>query len=208
VLTDLLYRCRAIFRRDAVERELDDELRFHTGQTIEKLMRSGMTRERAARQAKLTLGGVEQEKELCRDARGTRLLEETWQDLRYALRGLRASPVFASTAVLTLALGTGANVVAFSVLNTILFRKLPVERPEQLVQVTNQTHPPRLAFSYPDYRDFRDRNTAFSALAAHRFYAMSLNHNGRSQRLWGYGVSGNYFETLGEPAFLGRVLLP
>lgn len=205
---DLLYRLRAIFRRDAVERELDDELRFHAEQTIGKLVRSGMTRERAARQARLALGGIEQEKELCRDARGTRLIEETWQDLRYAMRGLRASPVFAATAVLTLALATGANVVAFSVLNTVLLRQLPVERPEELVEVTNQTHPPVPAFSYPDYRDFRDRNRVFSSLAAHRFYAMSLTRNGRGQRLWGYVVTGNYFDTLGEKAFLGRVLQP
>jgi predicted permease len=208
VPSDLTYRLRAIFRRGAVERELDDELRFHTEQTVEKLMRSGMTREQAARQARLTLGGVEQEKELCRDARGTRLIEETWQDLRYALRGLRASPVFAATAVLMLALGAGANVVAFSVLNTVLFRKLPVERPEELVQVTNQTHPPLPTFSYPDYRDFRDRNHVFSALAAYRLFPMSLSRDGRSQRLWGYVVTGNYFDTLREGAFLGRVLAP
>jgi len=208
VFTDPLYRFSALFRRDAVERELDDELRFHTEQAIGKLVRSGMTREQAVRQARLTLGGAEQEKELCRDARGTRLIEETWQDLRYALRGLRASPVFAVTAVLTLALGTGANVVAFSVLNTILFRKLPVERPDELVQVTNQTHPPLPTFSYPDYRDFRDRNHVFSALAAYRFFPMSLSRDGHSQRLWGYVVTGNYFDTLREGAFLGRVLAP
>jgi len=208
VLTDLLYRLKAILRRDAVERELDDEIRFHTERTIEKLVRSGMTCERAERQARLTLGGVEQEKELCRDARGTRLIEETWQDVRYALRGLRASPIFAATAVLTLALGTGANLVAFSVLNTILFRKLPVERPGELLEVTNLTHPPLPSFSYPDYRDFRDRNHVFSSLAAHRFFPMSLSRNGRSQRLWGYVVTGNYFDTLREKAFLGRVLLP
>lgn len=208
MLTDLLYRLRAVFRRDAVERELDEEIRFHLEQTIGKLMRSGMTRSQAARQARLALGGVEQEKELCRDARGTRLLEETWQDLRYALRGLRASPVFAATAVLTLALGAGANMVAFSGLNTVLFRKLPVWRPERLVEVWNQTHPPVAVFSYPDYRDFRDRNHVFSALAGHYFFPMSLSHNGRSQRIWGYVVTGNYFELLGEPAFLGRVLQP
>jgi putative ABC transport system permease protein len=142
LLNDLLYRCRAIFRRAAVERELDDELAFHTGQLIEKLMHAGMTREAAARQARLTLGGAGQQKELCRDARGTRLIEETGQDLRYALRTLRASPVFAATAMLTLALGTGANMVTFSGLNTILFRRLPVARPDELVEVTNQTHPP------------------------------------------------------------------
>ena len=207
-LADLLYRCRAIFRREAVERELDDELRFHADQTIGKLMRSGMTRQAAERQARLTLGGAEQAKELCRDARGTRLIEETWQDLRYALRTLRASPVFAATAVVTLALGTGANVVTFSGLNTILFRKLPVARPDELVEVTNRTHPPLPAFSYPDFRDFRDRNNVFSALAAYRFFPMSLNRGGGSQRLWGYVASGNYFQMLGEKAALGRVLQP
>jgi predicted permease len=208
LLDDLLYRCRALFRRDTVERELDDEIAFHTEQSIEKSMRAGMTREAAARQANLTLGGAAQQKELCRDARGTRLIEETWQDIRYALRTLRASPVFAATAVLTLALGTGANLVTFSGLNTILFRKLPVARPDGLVEVTNQTHPPLPAFSYPDYKDFRDRNKVFSALTAYRFFPMSLSRNGRNQRLWGYVVTGNYFDLLGEKALIGRAFVP
>jgi predicted permease len=208
LLNDLLYRCRAIFQRGAVERELDDEIRFHTDRLIEKLMRSGMTRDAAARQARLTTGGAEQQKELCREARGTRLLEETWQDLRYALRTLRASPVFAATAVLTLALGTGANLVSFSGLNTVLFRKLPVARPDELVEVTNDTHPPLPAFSYPDYKDFRDRNNVFSALAGYRFIPMSLSTDGHGQRLWGYVVTGNYFDMLGEKAFMGRTLQP
>lgn len=208
LLNDLLYRCRALFRRDAVERELDEEIAFHTEQLVEKLMRAGMPREAASRQATLTLGGLDQQKELCRDARGTRLIEETWQDIRYALRTLRASPVFAATAVLTLALGTGANLVTFSGLNTILFRKLPVARPDELVEVTNQTHPPLPAFSYPDYQDFRDRNQVFSTLMAYRFFPMSLNRDGRNQRLWGFVVTGNYFELLGEKALIGRALLP
>ena len=76
------------------------------------------------------------------------------------------------------------------------------------MQVTNQTHPPLPTFSYPDYRDFRDRNHVFSALAAYRLFPMSLSRDGRSQRLWGYVVTGNYFDTLREGAFLGRVLAP
>jgi hypothetical protein len=98
--------------------------------------------------------------------------------------------------------------VTFSGLNTILFRKLPVAQPDELVEVTNETHPPLPAFSYPDYKDFRNRNDVFSALAGCRFIPMSLSRNGRGQRLWGYVVTGNYFDMLGEKAFMGRTLQP
>ena len=203
-----MYRLRALFRRDTVEGELDAELQFHLEKHIEKLAASGMPPAEARRQARLTLGGLDQLKENCRDARGTRWLEEFCQDVRFAARGLRASPAFAATTVLTLALGIGANTTAFSAANALLFRPLPVNRPAEVVFLSNRTHPLLPNFSILDYRDIRDRNTVLSAVAAYRPFPMSLTYGGRSARLSGYLVSGNYFPMLGVKAAIGRTLTP
>jgi predicted permease len=130
-------------------------------------------------------------------------------DLRLAFRRLIQNPGFSIVAILTLALGIGANTAIFSVINTVLIRPLPVERSTELVSLNetlNGDSYPTLSF--PNYRDLRDRNTVLSGLIAYRFLPASLGLPGSSQRLWGYLVSGNYFQVLGVNAIRGRVILP
>jgi len=128
-------------------------------------------------------------------------------DLRLALRRLRNNQGFTAVAVLTLALGIGANTAVFSVVNAVLLRPLPVARASELVSLNEKLGGnvfPTL--SYPNYRDIRDRNNVLSGLIAYRIVPASLGLPGSSQRLWGYLVSGNYFEVLGVPAARGRLL--
>jgi predicted permease len=136
-------------------------------------------------------------------------MERFLLDLRLALRRLRQNPGFSFIAVLTLALGIGANTAIFSAINAVLLRPLPVERSSELISVNqviaSETVP---AISYPDYRDFRDRNNVFSGFVTYRFDAVSLGLPRESQRIWAYLVSGNYFQVLGVNAARGRVLLP
>ena len=133
-----------------------------------------------------------------------------FQDLRYGLRMLLKKKSFTVIAVLSLALGTGANTAIFSLVNTVLFRPLPVDNPQQIVALNNIAETLQLfpSFSYPNYKDFRDRNDVFSGLIAYRYTPLSLSHDGINERVWGYAVSGNYFEVLGVGSALGRVFSP
>ena len=129
------------------------------------------------------------------------------QDLRYGARMLLKKPGFTLIAILTLALGIGANTAIFSLVNTALLRPLPVERPEQLVSLNNVAlNLP--VISYPNYRDLRDRNKLFSGMLAYRFTPISLSNNGVNERLWVYLATGNYFEMLGVKPSLGRFFTP
>ena len=133
--------------------------------------------------------------------------DEMFQDLRYGARMLRKHKGFSAVAVLTLALGIGANTAIFSLLNTALFRPLPIAQPEQVVSLSNNEGALRFSgFSYPNYRDLRDRNNVFSDLLAYRFAPLSLSHDGINERVWGYIVSGNYFDVLGVKPLLGRTI--
>src|SRR5262245_60415458 len=136
-------------------------------------------------------------------------METLFHDLRFGFRRLIKTPGFAVIAILSLALGIGANTAVFSLVNLILFRPLPVSDPEKVVSVSAVGRNGELAaFSYPNYIDFRDRNEVLSGLLATRFVGVSLSRNGNNEKVWGDLVSGNYFDVLGVKPALGRTFLP
>src|ERR1700722_13182657 len=128
-----------LWRRKQMEEQLEKELHFHLDQHAADLIARGLSPERAMREARIALGGPEQVKEQCRDARGTRWLEDLWQDVRYALRTLLHKPGFAIVALSTLALGIGATTVMFTVINGVLFKPLSFPQPERLVSLHAHT---------------------------------------------------------------------
>jgi len=206
MLHDLLFRLRSLFRRQAAETELDDELRFHIEHHIEKYMKSGLTREEAMRRARVGFGGFDQVKEECRDARGVRFLEILFQDVRFALRMLTKSPGFTAIAVLTLALGIGANTAIFSVVNGVLLRKLPYTDPERLVWADEYW--PRIndeVVPDPDYTNWKLNNQDFEALAAFDSGSqINLTGAGEPERIESVLVTANFLQVLGVHLSLGR----
>src|SRR5262249_5662065 len=169
MIRDLLFRLRSIFRRRSVEKELDDELRFHFEHEVEKLMRSGLSREEASRRARLALGGLDQVKEECRDARGVSGLEAAMQDLRYGNGGLRPDPRLALLATLTLALGMADSTVVFSIFQAALLRPLPFRDADRLAELweTRQDRGiDRASFTEANFWDVRAQNHSFEEIAA------------------------------------------
>jgi predicted permease len=131
------------------------------------------------------------------------------KDIRYAVRSLIKRPGFVAVAVITLALGIGANTAIFSLVNTVLLRSLPVDRPGEIVSVAVRAKDDSMsALSYPNYKDFRDRNDVLSGMLVYRFVPLSLSRGGNNERIWGYEVSGNYFDVLNVKAIRGRTFLP
>ncbi|MGB2663857.1 MAG: ABC transporter permease, partial [Candidatus Acidiferrum sp.] len=192
---------------------MDAELRFHIDAYTEDLACTGVPREEAVRRARIEFGGVERAKEECRDARGVNLIESLLQDFRFGLRMLRKNPGFSAVAVLTLALGIGANTAIFTVINAVMMRALPVQHPEQLVAIGNpaQVHsygtgtPRTDVFSYPLYREVRDRNSVFSSvLAGSNLQNLRITLERGAENINGRLVTENYFQTLGVGALIGR----
>jgi hypothetical protein len=206
MLTDLLYRLRAVFRRGVVETELEDELRFHFEQEVAKYRRAGMSEDEARRQARLAFGGHEQMKEDCREARGTSVLEQTVQDTKYAARQLRANPIFALTMIVTLALAIGANSAIFSVVESVLIRPLPYPRADRIVRIFLTTPMyPRFPLNPFDFRDYRDRSKSFAAMAGFSREDQQLSEgSGQPEMLNGFMITAGYFDVLGIRPELGH----
>jgi len=208
-------RIRSLFRRDAVERELDDELQFHLEQKTQYYASAGLNAEDARRKALRDIEGLELRKEECRDARRVSRLEDFVQDLRFAVRTLRKAPGFTLTAVITLALGIGANAAIFSFADAVLFRPLPIAQPSELLTVRSQDETRASSMldasvSFRDYIDFRDRSRSFSQLLAYDMISASLASHPDSAAHLTYAtlVSGNFFKVLGVQPQLGRDFRP
>src|ERR1700681_4547677 len=137
-------------------------------------------------------------------------MQTLFQDLRYGSRQLLKRPGFALLAIISMALGIGANTAIFSLVDTVVFRPLPVRNASELQELYGTLHngADYTIQSYLNYKDYRDRNDVFSGLMAYRFAPMSLSHESHNERVWGYLVSGNYFDVLGVQPFLGRYFVP
>ncbi|MFI5092671.1 MAG: ABC transporter permease [Candidatus Acidiferrum sp.] len=211
MFNDLFFRLRSLFRRDTVESEADTELRFHFEQQVEKNLKSGMTREEALRRARLDFGGHEQLKEEIRDARGVNFIETLFQDIRYGLRILGRTPVISCIAILSLALGIGANTAIFSLIDTVMLRMLPVQKPEELSQLVIQDPKSRngegdTTFSNPLWEELRNRQDVFSGVFAWNSTQFDLAQGGAVHDVNGLFASGDFFRTLGVRPATGRLI--
>src|SRR5271154_239124 len=206
-LSKLAMRLRGLRRAEDVHREIAEEWQFHLEQRMKENIRRGMSPEEAGSQAVKHFGNSGYIKDLSWDERGGGLMETIWQDLRFGYRQLRKSPGFTCVALLSLTLGIGANALIFSLISTVLLRPLPIAHPEQVFavhQIKERNLSSMQSISYPNYRDVRDRNEVLSGMAVYRFAPMSISHNGSNERIWGYLVTGNYFDVLGVTPSLGR----
>src|SRR6202167_638101 len=212
MLDDLCIRLRALFQRKAVETELDEELRFHFEQHVEKFLAAGLTREEATRRARLEFGGLDQVKEECRDARGTHFIETFLQDLRYGFRMLRKSPGFAAVAVLTLALGIGANTAIFSYVNAWIIKPLAYPHADRLMVLlshdTKKGWTSTGVTSNADFLDYAQQNTSFEQIVPWTTWYFNLTGDGPPDRVLGGMVGWNFFQTLGAQPMLGRTFVP
>ena len=206
MFTDLLFRLRALFRRNSVEAELDAELRAHLQHEIAKHVSAGLSPIEAARRAHLALGGLEQIKEVCRQSRGTHFLETTLQDFRYALRTLRKAPAFTFIAILILALGIGSNTAVFSLIDALLLRSLAVPNPQELVRVSFGPPGNPGPLSGPMFDRLRERQSAFTDLFAWTNAPMVLTENGVARPIQAAYATGSAFPTLQLKPRLGRLL--
>ena len=197
------------FKRQRWEGRMDAELRFHLQSQISDYVSQGLSQEEAELRARREFGAVELAKDECRDQRPVEWLNHLLRDVRYASRSLRKSPGFTAAAVVTIALGIGANTAIFSVVHAVLLKPLAYVQPEQLYSVEVVIPERRSQFSslpvtVQVYQEWRKANTAFVAMSALKPWDCVLTGAGEPERLGGARVSTNFFSFLGVPMVGGR----
>lgn len=198
-------RLRSLFRRREVERDLDDELRFHIDAQITQFIARGMTPE-AARTAALTaMGGVERRKEESRDTRGTNIIENIVRDVRHGVRALARNPVYTVVAIVTLTLGVGAITAIFSVVNGVLFRPLAYADPASLVTVSYGRGSTVAAGVFADWQEAAH---SFSGMGVEEYWTPNKTGGDRPEQMLGVHISTGVLPMLGVKPMLGRVFLP
>lgn len=206
----ILFDLRTLFRRRSVDRDLDEEIQFHIDKEVERHIQNGMPEADAQRKARLAFGGTAQTKEAYHDERRTRFFETLWQDLKYGLRVLIGKPGFTLVAVLTLALGIGANTAIFSVIYHVLIRPLPYQESHHLVTINHNASSAQvnfMAFSAKDFQDYRDQNQSFSGIVEHHGMSFLLLGGEQAERTQTGVVSWNFFDVMGVAPLLGRSFL-
>jgi predicted permease len=198
-------RLAVLLHRDRFHDDLVEEMHAHIEMQAEENQEEGMAANPARYSARRRFGNTAVLAETSRSVWGWGWLERVGQDVRFAFRMMRKSPGFTVVAILSLALGIGGNTIVFSTVNSLLLRPLPVASPDQLYFVNRNGGPSQ---SFPNYKDIRDRNTVFSSLFMYRVAAMSVESTEGARRVWGFLVTGNYFETLGIRPALGRFFGP
>ena len=202
---------RSLFRKARLDRELDAELRSYLDMLTEEKIKAGLSPEQARRQARIELGGMEQVKMKVREVRFGTTLETVWQDLRYGARMLARNPGFTTVAVLTLALGIGANTAIFSVLNSMVLQPLPYHDSHQLLRIYSK-HEKRgwnhVNASYPDFLDFKKNAKTLSGLVAFTRFGMNFSAGEEAVRLRAGRTTSGFFEVLGLNPILGRTIRP
>jgi predicted permease len=208
-------RIQSFFHKQQRDADLDAELQSHLELAIEENMQQGMPPDEARRKALIRFGGIPQAKEQQREARGLPWLDILLQDLRFTFRTLRRDPTFTLIAVIILGLGIGANVVVFSVVNTVLLRPLPFRNPEQLVRLAGSGAPggeSSATYSADAMQEFQQRNRSFQEVTGYFAFSSSDNYkligNGQPLPVTGLMVADNFFKTLAIQPTLGRLFTP
>ncbi len=206
LLRSMVVGLQSLFRKEQVSQELDEELNGFLEMAAEEKMKQGMSRKDALRAVRLERGNLEVTKEVVRSAGWESFLETLWQDLRYGVRMLRTSPGFSIVAILTLALGIGANAAIFSVVNGVLLRPLPFPRADQIVLIYESLPGFRInsPFNAPDFRAFSERQRAFESLAIYSNHRYELSGSGEPERIEAARTSAALFPLLGIEPILGR----
>src|SRR5208283_3300906 len=206
----LFRRLRALFRKDELDQQLSEEMAFHLEKQIEQNIAARMSGEEARYAALREFGGVEQVKEECRDAWGVRFIDTLIQDIRYGLRMLAKNPGFTAVAILTLAIGIGANTAIFSLIDAVTLRMLPVQRPNELRLVgmvdPQSTGEGDTEFTNPLWEQVRDRQDIFSGAFAWSGNRFDLAQGGAVHYVNGLWVSGDFFKTLELRPAAGRLI--
>lgn len=197
-------RVRSLFRRAKADAELDEELREHIAQKAEEYVARGMTAEEVRRTAMIEMGGIEQAKEKCRDARGVRWLQDLWQDLRFGARMLRKSPGFAIVAVLTLALGIGANTTIFSAVNGIMSDPLPYPNASRLIRLERGQI--GWAFTKEETNKIEQHCTTLERIAPYDGRSLAVRGTTLTKTRDALFVSADYFPILGMKPLMGRTI--